>query len=112
MDKRPPDRREDKDSFVPSSPVKRALAWIGLVYMVLLLGLSFWFFLSGRMLTGLTAFLTLPGLIGLGIVALVSWRSTGSPGKVSAILAALVCWGLALGILPGALSGLLANFGG
>ena len=112
MSKRPQDEKETKGSYTPASPVKRTLAWIGLVYMFLLLGLSLCFYFTGRMLTGLTAFLTLPGLIGLGVLALVSWRSTGAPRKGLAILAALVCWGLALLILPDAVSGLLANFGG
>ena len=110
-DKRP-EEEQDKEPFVPSSPVKRALAWIGLVYMVLLLGLSACFYFTGKMLTGLAPLLLVPGLTGLGAVALVSWKSTGSPGKGAAIGLAAVCWVLALLVLPAGLTGLMANFGG
>ena len=110
-DKRP-EEEQDKEPFVPSSPVKRTLAWIGLVYMVLLLGLSTCFYFTGKMLTGLAPLLPVPGLIGLGAVALVSWRTTGSPKKGAAVVLALLCWGLALLVLPAGVAGLMANFGG
>ena len=34
------DRQEEQEPFVPSSPVKRTMAWIGLVYAFLLLGMT------------------------------------------------------------------------
>ena len=51
------------------------------------------------------------GLIGLGVLALVSWRTTGRPGKWVAILAAALCWVLALITIPIGIVGLLSNFG-
>ncbi len=54
----------------------------------------------------------IPGLIGLGAVALVSWRSTGRPGKGAAILMAALSWLLALATLPIGIAGLMSNFGG
>ena len=54
----------------------------------------------------------LPGLIGLGVLAIVSWRTAGKPGARSAILLAALCWGLAAFTAPLAWAGLMSNFGG
>lgn len=51
-----------------------------------------------------------PRLIGLGILALVSWRTTGRPGKWPAIALAAVCFLAALATLPLGIVGLLSNF--
>ena len=56
--------------------------------------------------------LAVPGLIGLGIVSLVSWKTTGKPGKRPSIALAVLCWLLALATLPVGIAGLLSNFGG
>lgn len=93
-----------------ASPVKRALAWIGVVYAVILLALTTYIYFTGTALGNLGPLLTVPGLVGLGIVSLVSWRSTGKPGKAAAIALAALCWLLALITLPIGVAGLLSNF--
>lgn len=103
---------EEKKPFVPSSPVKRALAWIGLVYMAILLGLSTYFYFTGKAIMGIAPLLAVPGLIGLAVVALISWKTTGSPKKGSAILLAVLCFLGALILLPDGLARLMANFRG
>lgn len=108
-DKRSPEEKEE-GSFIPASPVKRTLAWIGLAYVLILLALTTYFYFTGTGLRNLGPLLTVPGLIGLGAVALVSWRSTGRPGKWPAIAIAAVCWLLALATLPIGIIGLLSNF--
>ena len=75
-DKRVTEKKEENE-FTPSSPVKRTLAWIGLVYALILLALTTYFFFTATGLGNLGPLLTVPGLIGLGVVALVSWRTTG-----------------------------------
>lgn len=110
-DKRTPNE-EGKGRFIPASPVKRTLAWIGLVYVVILLTLTTYIYFTGTGLVNLGPLLALPGLIGLGTVALVSWRTTGRPDKRPAIGLALVCWLLALFTLPVGIAGLLSNFRG
>ena len=110
-EKRTTEPKEEK-SFTPASPVKRALAWIGLVYMVILLALTTYFYFTGAGLGNLGPLLAVPGLIGLGIVSLVSWKTTGKPGKWPAIALAAVCWLLALATLPIGIAGLMSNFGG
>ena len=104
-----PDYSEEKN-YVPASPVKRTLAWIGVVYAVILLALTTYIYFTGTALGNLGPLLTVPGLVGLGIVALVSWRSTGRPGKGPAIALAALCWLLALAALPIGIIGLMSNF--
>lgn len=88
------------------------MAWIGLVYALILLALTTYFFFTATGLGNLGPLLTVPGLIGLGVVALVSWRTTGKPSKWAAIGLAAACWLLALATLPIGIAGLLSNFGG
>ncbi len=107
----PPENKKEP-SYTPASPVKRTLAWIGLAYVLIFLALTTYFYFTGRMLGNLAPLLTVPGLIGLGALSLVSWRTTGRPGKLSALLLALGCLALALFTLPLGIAGLLSNFGG
>lgn len=107
---------EDKNKpegggYTPASPVKRGLAWIALVYVLIFLALTTWYYFTGTMLGNLGPLLTVPGLVGLGVLALVSWRSTGQPGKWGAVALAALCWLLALVTLPIGIAGLLSNFG-
>ena len=102
---------EEQEPYTPSSPVKRTLAWIALAYVLIFLALTTYYYYTGTMLGNLAPLLTVPGLIGLGILAIVGWRTTGKPGKWAAILLALACWGLAVATLPIGIAGLLSNFG-
>ena len=109
-EKKPP--LEDGRGYTPASPVKRTLAWIGLAYVLIFLVLTTYFYFTGTMLGNLAPLLTVPGLIGLGAVALVSWRTAGKPGKRPAVALAAICWLLALVTLPIGVAGLMSNFGG
>lgn len=108
----PGEEEEEPSGYTPASPVKRALAWVGLAYAFLFLALTTYFFYTGTMLGNLAPLLTLPGLIGMGAVAIVSWRTEGHPGKWQAIGLAAICWVLAGATLPLAIAGLMSNFGG
>ena len=103
--------QEEPSSYTPASPVKRTLAWIALVYVLIILALTTYFFYTGTMLHSLAPLLTVPGLVGLGALILVSWRTRGWPAKGPALLGAILCWLLALATLPLGLAGLLSNFG-
>ena len=108
---RPDDLNQDQqEPYVPASPVKRTMAWIGIVYMVILLCLTTFYFYTGRMLGNLAPLLTVPGLIGLGALILVSWRSTGHPRRLLAFGLSLLCFCLAAFTLPIGLLGLMSNF--
>lgn len=110
-DRHSPEEKEES-GFTPSSPVKRTLAWIGVVYMLILLALTTYAYFTGTGLGNLGPLLTVPGLIGLGAVALVSWKTTGKPGKWPAAAIAALCWLLAIATLPIGIAGLMSNFGG
>ena len=108
---RPDDLNQDRqEPYVPASPVKRTMAWIGIVYMVILLCLTTFYFYTGRMLGNLAPLLTVPGLVGLGALILVSWRSTGHPRRGLAFGLSLLCFCLAAFTLPIGLLGLMSNF--
>ena len=108
---RPDDLNQDQqEPYVPASPVKRTMAWIGIVYMVILLCLTTFYFYTGRMLGNLAPLLTVPGRIGLGALILVSWRSTGHPRRGLAFGLSLLCFCLAAFTLPIGLLGLMSNF--
>ena len=112
----PENKRPTEDGggsgYTPSSPVKRTLAWTGLAYALILLILTTYIYFNGAGLRNLGPLLTLPGLIGMGALALVSWKSTGRPGKWPAIGLAVFCWLMALATLPIGIAGLMSNFGG
>lgn len=105
-----PETQPENEGYTPASPVKRALAWIGAVYMVILVALMTYFYFTASMLSGLGPLLTVPGLVGLGIVAIVSYRTAGRPDKQAAMVLAAVCWLLALLTLPIGIAGLMTNF--
>ena len=108
---RPDDLNQDQqEPYVPASPVKRTMAWIGIVYLVILLCLTTFYFYTGRMLGNLAPLLTVPGLVGLGALILVSWRSTGHPRRGLAFGLSLLCFCLAAFTLPIGLLGLMSNF--
>ena len=103
--------RDEEEVYTPSSPVKRTMAWIALVYVLIFLALTTYFYFTGTMLGNLAPLLTVPGLLGLAAVILVSWRTTGKPGKWAAIALAAACIALALATLPLGIVGLMSNFG-
>ncbi|MBO5340449.1 MAG: hypothetical protein J6A62_05580 [Oscillospiraceae bacterium] len=105
-----PQSNSGEQGYTPASPVKRALAWIGVVYMVILVALMTYFYFTATMLGGLGPLLTAPGLVGLGIVSIISFRTTGRPAKGAAIALAVICWLLAALTLPVGIAGLMSNF--
>ena len=107
----PSPEKPEQEGYTPASPVKRTLAWIALVYVLIILALTTYYYYNGVMLTNLGPLLAVPGLVGLGILVLVSWRTAGRPGTAVAIAIALVCFLIALATLPIGVAGLLSNFG-
>lgn len=110
--KRPKEETPEEPGYTPASPVKRTLAWIALVYVLIFLALTTYFYYTGTLLCNLAPLLAVPGLIGLGILALISRKTTGSPRRTTAIILALACWAAAAFTLPIGIVGLLSNFRG
>ena len=115
MSDRPEDNKpqEEREPSTPASPVKRILAWVGIVYMVCLVFLNLYpFFNQGAYLTGVAPLFACPGIAGLLAIALWTLRQPEETysKKASMLVLALVCVvglvvSLVLGIPP-----LLANF--
>jgi hypothetical protein len=105
------DFEPEEQGYTPASPLKRTMAWIALVYVLIFLALTTYFYFTGTMLGNLAPLLTVPGLLGLAVVLIVSWRTTGKPGKWAAIALAALCIALALTTLPLGIVGLMSNFG-
>lgn len=99
-----------EEPYVPASPLKRTLAWIALIYALIFLALTTYYYFRGTMLGNLAPLLAVPGLIGLGVLSLVSWKTTGSPRRTSAVILALICLFLTIITIPVAVAGLLSNF--
>ena len=58
---RPDETLQEEKGYIPASPVKRTLAWIGLAYALLFLALTTYYFYTGSMLGNLGPLLAVPG---------------------------------------------------
>ena len=115
MSDRPEDNKpqEEQDPYIPASPIKRIIAWVGIVYMVCLIFLNLYpFFNSGSYLTGVAPLFACPGIAGLLVIAIWTLRQPDETysKKASMVVLALVCAvGLIVSLVLG-IPGLLANF--
>ena len=117
MSDRPEDNKpqEEKEPYTPASPVKRIIAWVGIVYMVCLIFLNLYpFFNGGSYLTGVAPLFACPGIAGLLAIAIWTLRQPDETYSKNASMVGLarVCVvglvvSLVLGILP-----LLEGLGG
>ena len=106
--------REEREPYVPASPVKRIMAWVGIVYMVGFVILNIYpFFNQGNYLTGIAPLFACPGIAGIFAISLYLACHPDSTyaRKVSmAILAAICAVGFVVSLILG-FPPLLANFG-
>lgn len=115
MSDRPEENKEEKEPYAPASPVKRIMAWVGIVYMVGFVLLNLYpFFNGGAYLTGIAPLFACPGIAGLLVIALYTLRKPDETysKKASMVVLALVCAvglgvSLVLGVPP-----LLEGLGG
>lgn len=109
-DKRPTEEPEEQKEpgYTPASPAMRAMAWTGVVYMVIVVLTLTYYYATGRLLSNAAPLLAVPGLVGLGFVALFSLDQRGS--RRSGVAVAMLCWVLAVASLPLGIVGLLSNF--
>ncbi len=115
MSDRPEENKEEKEPYTPASPVKRIMAWVGIVYMVGFVLLNLYpFFNGGTYLTGIAPLFACPGIAGLLVIALYTLRKPDETysKKASMVVLALVCAvglgvSLVLGVPP-----LLEGLGG
>lgn len=96
-DIRPSQEQADKAPVTYASPVKRLWAWVGVVYMVILVLFSTYSMARGHALTGTAGLLLSPALVGLGGTALLRYRQgMGRGGLWACILVTGGAFGLAV----------------
>ncbi len=88
--------QEQKEPVVYASPMKRLWAWVGVVYMVILVLLNTWALAHGSFLTGIGPLMVVPALVGLGASAILLHREgKGRGGVVACVLVSGACFGVA-----------------
>ena len=111
MSDQPNEKDQDRDggpAYTPAHPIKRIVAWVGIVCIVCVLGLKLYpFFHGGDYLSEVAPLFACPGIAGLLAIGLCSLRQKDAPysKKASMAVLALVCVvglivSLALGIPP------------
>ena len=100
-DENRPDLEEEKTPYTPASPTKRALAWMGIVYMVIIVALTTYNLTTGVVLQGIPGLLLAPGCGGLAAVCLLKYRDERRNNHLFlGIVASLACIiNLILGII-------------
>lgn len=79
-------------SYVPASIYKRIYAWIGVVYMVIIVALVTFFISTGRTVTGITGIMLAPGLIGFGIAKGVQgYKAEFTADRVGPVIWCVLC---------------------
>ena len=108
------EHQEEQPSYTPASPVKRTLAWVGLVYMLALVGLNLYpFFNGGSYLRGIYPLLACPAAAGLAMLALLRLRQKDCLPSQKAVMG-LAAAGCAVVFVRGLVQGippLLAGLG-
>ncbi len=82
-------QRENEPQKPPvqyASPTKRLWAWVGVVYMVILVLFSTYSMAFGHALTGTAGLLLSPALIGLGGTAILRYRQGIGRGGLAACI--------------------------
>jgi len=91
------DETDQKEPTSYASPVKRCWAWVGVVYMVILILANTYALATGRNLTGIGALAVIPALCGLGSTVILRWRMGQGRGRLlSCILLSGACFGMAV----------------
>lgn len=114
---------EEKQPQVPpepvvyASPLKRLWAWVGVVYMVIIVLLMTYMFANGAYLHGIAPLMVIPAIGGLAASAVCLWVTGGKQNRsgprfallllIVALCAAICIYNLSVGI-----PALKANFGG
>lgn len=109
-----PNRTQETPSYTPASFEKRAVAWMGIVYVLMLMGIL-WFalFSGGRELPGTFPLFLVPVSVTLAVVIIHRLKQkTAYGGTVGGVLALILC---AVGTIAGLVLGvpaLMAAFAG
>ena len=105
---------QEKEEYTPASFEKRAAAWMGIAYVLMLLFiLNFALFTGGRQLPGTFPLFLVPVSVTLAVVIIHRLKSGALPGgRAGGVLALIGCAaGIVLGLAMG-VPALIAAFGG
>lgn len=108
---------QDESAHAPivyASPMKRIWAWVGVVYMVIIVLLITYMFSFSKYLQGIGALMVCPAIAGVGASLICAWK-TGtrkSNGRLALLVILLVLCGVLLFFSLGlGVNALIANFG-
>lgn len=105
---------QEQESWAPASFEKRAAAWMGIVYVLMLLFIfNFTLFTGGRQLPGTFPLFLVPVSAALGVVVIHRMRERTLPGGMAGGIAVLIACaaGVVFGLVLG-VPALIAAFGG
>lgn len=104
---------EPQEPIVYASPVKRAWAWVGIVYMLIFMATFTYYLTTTKILIGIGPLLLCPALGGLCATAVFRYREGRARGGLPAcVLLTGVCTALlVLNLLMG-VPALMRNLGG
>ena len=107
-----PEQEPQKPAYTPASFEKRAAAWVGLAYMVIIVLATTYMIATAETLTGTAPLLLIPGAAGAAVVSIHRWRlSPSRAGLVNTVFLVAVCaLACVLGLVWG-IPRLLAHFG-
>lgn len=109
-----PRNGQDREGYTPASFEKRAAAWMGIAYMLMLLFiLNFALFTGGRQLPGTFPLFLVPVSITLAVIIIRRMKNRQLPGGMAGGIAVLIACaaGVSLGLVLG-VPALIADFGG
>ena len=104
IDETQPQQEQPKEPVKYATPMMRLWAWVGVVYMVLLVLLNTYGLAHGDFLRGIGGLLIAPALCGLGASAILRYREGKGRGGLgvcillSGISFALAVWNFVLGL--------------
>lgn len=107
---------QPREPYIPASPLKRIWAWVGVVYMVIIVLLMTYMYGTGTYLHGIASLMVIPALGGGGASAVCVFTSpqeSRSPARrAMMIFITALCLALIVINLINGIPALLANFGG
>ena len=111
------EEEEPREPYVPASPLKRIWAWVGVVYMVIIVLLMTYMYGTGTYLHGIASLMVIPALGGGGASAVCVWLTSPQESRSPARRAMMIfitalCLALIVINLINGIPALLANFGG
>ena len=104
---------EPKAPIVYASPVKRAWAWVGIVYMLIIVLLFTWYMAHAEFIHGIGSLMVIPALGGVAATAILRYKGGQGKGGLSVCIAFVAICAALIGInLVTGIPALMTNFGG